>query len=313
MGYGNYSQTAHETLLRSRSSQPTESVFVQQECHPLMNPKGVRVRECRDSADHPNSLGIVFALDVTGSMGVIPRQLATDQLPKFMKVLTDCKVADPQVLFMAVGDATTDLAPLQVGQFETTAELMDQWLTRSYLEGAGGGNDHESYELALYFLAEHTEMDSMVKRKKRGYVFMTGDELPYEQLSKHVVDTWCGDRLDEDLPVEAIVAELQKSYAPFFLIPDLKRRERCEDRWRSLLGDNVLCMERPEDTCFVAAGAILLNEGLVPSLDATLELLVSAGLGKSQRGSVRNALTPFAELSGRNGTWTERLKHALLP
>ena len=30
-------------------------------------------------------------------------------------------VTDPQVLFMAIGDATSDLAPLQVGQFESTA------------------------------------------------------------------------------------------------------------------------------------------------------------------------------------------------
>ncbi|REN09879.1 VWA domain-containing protein, partial [Mycobacterium tuberculosis] len=72
---------------------------------------GLKVRESRDNADHPNSLGIVFALDVTGSMGDIPQTLARRELPTFMKLLTDCGVADPQLMFMAIGDANSDHAP----------------------------------------------------------------------------------------------------------------------------------------------------------------------------------------------------------
>src|SRR6185312_16481445 len=180
MGYGSYSADAHQQLLQGRAALKREDVFKQSDCHPLMNPHGVRVRECRDSPEHPNSIGIVFALDVTGSMGEIPENLAKHQLPHFMKLLTDCNIADPQLLFSAVGDATSDRASLQTGQFETTAELMDQWLTWCFLEGGGGGQGTESYELALYFLSQHTEMDSMLKRNRRGYLFMTGDERPYE-------------------------------------------------------------------------------------------------------------------------------------
>ena len=115
MGYGSYSHSAHEALLHDRASLPTQEVFQQRACHALMNPKGVQSRESCDSDDHPNSVGIVFALDVTGSMGDIPKRLATKELPNFMKLLTDCRVQDPQLLFMAVGDATSDRAPLQVG------------------------------------------------------------------------------------------------------------------------------------------------------------------------------------------------------
>ncbi len=302
MGYGNYSHDAHSALLRTRSKVPAQQVFQQRTCHPLMNPKGVRVRECRDSGDHPNSLGIVFALDVTGSMGAIPRLLATEQLPKFMKVLGDCKVPDPQILFMAVGDATSDSAPLQVGQYETTAQLMDQWLTWSYLEGGGGGGGQESYELALYFLAQHTEMDCVVKRKKRGYLFMTGDELPYDVLSKHIVETVIGDRLDDDLKLEEVVAELQKTFVPFFVIPDAERRQRCERRWRDVLGEHVLCMERPDDVCFVTAGAICLSEGLVPGIDALGPVLETAGAQKPHVGAILRTLKPFAESLGKGGS-----------
>jgi hypothetical protein len=298
MGYGNYSHEAHQLLIRGRANVPHEQVFKQQAIHPLMDPKGVRVRESRDSQDHPRSLGIVFALDVTGSMGGIPRLLAKEQLPMFMRILGDCGVVDPQLLFLAVGDATSDLAPLQVGQFETTAELMDQWLTRSWLEGGGGGGGQESYELALYFLAQHTEMDCWVKRKKRGLLFMTGDELPYETLSRHIAEAVVGDRLDGDLKLDEIVAELQKTFVPFFIIPDARRRARCEGRWREVLGDHVICMDDPHDICFVTAGALLISEGLVKDSNALVGALHGAGLSQERTGHVMRALTPLAELHG---------------
>ena len=292
MGFGNYSHAAHEALLRDRASIGAQDVFAQRSCHPLMNPNGVRVREARDSADHPNSLGIVFALDVTGSMADIPKQLATQHLPSFMKLLTDVHVKDPQLLFMAVGDATSDRAPLQVGQFESTAQLMDQWLTWCFLERGGGGGGQESYELALYFLAQHTEMDCMVKRGKRGYLVMTGDEEPYPILARTVVNSVVGDRLDEDLKVEEVVALLQETFVPFFLIPDQARRVRCERTWRNLLGDHVICMEDPADTCWVAAGAIALSERLVPDLKALAATLEAAGAPHSKR--IVHALKPLA-------------------
>lgn len=293
MGHGSYSSEAHEAILAERSSAPAQAVFTQTQCHPLMNPKGVRVRECRDSADHPQSLGIVFALDVTGSMGAIPRGLATKELPAFMKVLEACSVPDPQLLFMAVGDVFSDTAPLQVGQFESTAELMDQWLTRSFLEGGGGPWGKESYEFALYFLAQHTELDCVVKRKKRGYVFLTGDELPYETLSRHAVESVIGDKLDEDLPISEVIAALTRTFVPFFVIPDQNRRGGCEAEWRKLLGDHVLCMDGPEDICFVASGAILITERIAPDEATLIARLRAGGLPRDREGGVIRCLRPL--------------------
>jgi hypothetical protein len=208
----------------------------------------------------------------------------------------DCQIQDPQLLFMAIGDAVSDSAPLQVGQFESTAELMDQWLTWSYLEAGGGGTGQESYELGLYFLAMHAEMDCMAKRKKRGYLFMTGDEVPYPTLSKHVVEAIIGDKLDEDLSCEEIVAEVQKSFVPFFIIPDQARAKRCERRWRDLFGDNVLCLESSVDVCFVTAGVILLSEGRAANIKELTALLNTAGLPSSRRNAVIRSLTPYAEV-----------------
>ena len=301
MGHGSYSHAAHEALLQGRANVATEQIFQQRQCHPLMNPKGVKLRESRDSADHPQSLGIVFALDVTGSMGIIPQIMATQQLPNFMKVLLDCQIPDPQPLFVAVGDATSDRAPLQVGQFESTAELMDQWLTWTFLERGGGGTGQESYELGLYFLAMHTEMDCMVKRHHRGYLFMTGDEVPYPKLSKHIVESVIGDRLDDDLSCEEIVAEVQKTFIPYFLIPDHARARKIERRWRDLLGDHVLVLDAPADVCFVTAGAILLNEGRASSMKELAELLNAAGMPSARENPVMQSLKAYAELTFHGG------------
>jgi len=313
MGFGNYSHAAHRAIVRKRSRAPRQQVFKQRECHALMNPKDVRARECRDSDEHPNSLGIVFALDVTGSMGTIPDLLARKKLPDFMHTLTKCGVADPQVLFMAVGDATSDKAPLQVGQFETTDELMDQWLTWSYLEGGGGPLGQESYELALYFAAMHTAMDCYEKRKKRGLLFLTGDELPYPSVSKHQVEALIGDRLDADIPIEEAVAAVQQSFDPFFLIPNGARRATVEPRWRELLGDNVIAMQDAADTCYVAAGLTALREGLVPELAALAPILTRAGAESARIGPIMQALTPYAATLERDGADAPELSGGALP
>ena len=300
MGYGNYSHAAHAALIADRANRSAGEVFAQDNCHPLMNPRGIKVREARDSADHPNSIGIVFALDVTGSMGDIPRLLAVQELPTFMKLLTACGIPDPQLLFMAIGDANSDDSPLQIGQFESTAELMDQWLTRTYLEGGGGGSGEESYELAFYVLAQHTDIDCWNKRKKKGYLFMTGDERPYNVVSRHQIEALIGTKLDDDIPIEEVVAAAAENYNLFFLIPDLQRRRDCEDEWRKLLGDHVICMESPEDTCAVAAAIVGLTERALGGVDDAVDALKKNGVSRGRVAEVVRAIRPFASLLDKN-------------
>lgn len=318
MGYGNYSSAAHAALTSNRAHKARSEVFAQTQCHALMNPKGLKVRECRDSLDHPDSLGIVFALDVTGSMGDIPHLLAKQELPNMMKLLSACNVTDPQLMFMAVGDATSDNASLQVGQFESTAELMDQWLTWSFLEGGGGGTGHESYELAFYIAAQHTDTDNWVKRKKKGYFFMTGDELPYPTVSRHQVEALIGEKLDEDIPIEEVIAAAAESYHLFFLIPDQSRRQRCGARWKQLLGDHTICMESPADTCCVAAAIVGLSEGRIPDLNALATILSNNGIDREHVGSTIRAVQDYAAVlhlptnfsrpaAGQGSSWWKRL------
>lgn len=314
MGYGGYSFEAHQAITTARRDVPTQEVFRQRDVHPLMRPHGIKVRESRDSAGHPHSIGIVLALDVTGSMGEIPERLAKEELPGLMRMLDEHGVADPQVLFMAIGDAFHDRAPLQVGQFESTAELMDQWLTWTWLEGQGGSPGNESYELALYFAARHLELDCARIRNQRGYLFITGDEKPYPQLSRAAVRTVLGDELDEDLPLSVVVEEAARIVEPFFLIPDLDRRATCEYTWRHLLGDSVICMESPRDTTACIAGIVAMDQGFVKDLDAFARRLRDRGHDRQRIGAVVRALTPWAASRDKDGTpWPAIDEKATLP
>lgn len=298
MGYGSYSYEAHEAMTKARQNLPQQQVFTQRACHPKMNPKGVKFRESRDSATHPQSLSIAFALDVSGSMGEIPDLLARKKLPSFMKALLEAGIGSPQVMFMAVGNAYADSAPLQAGQFESSEKEMDQWLTWMYLEGGGGGVG-ETYELAMYFAAEHTAMDCLEKRGKKGYFIMTGDEPAFERASKDHIRDLIGDAYGDDLPLDLIVRKLEARFHPFFLIPDQGRRRGCEDFWRKYLGDRVICMDSPEDTCDVAAGLVALTEGAVKDTDAIASRLRAAGTPDGRVKSVVKALKPWAQLMAK--------------
>jgi hypothetical protein len=293
MGYGQYSASAHQAMTQKRKGKSTE-VFTQRSCHALMNPHNVSLRESRDSEDNPKSVGIVFALDVSGSMGEIPARLATKTLPAFMQALLESGVQDPQVLFMGVGHAVSDRAPLQVGQFESTERLMDQWLTWLYLEGGGyGGN--ESYELAMYFCARHTEMDCVVRRGRRGYLFITGDEPPNPVVSRAQVKNIIGDEIAADIPLGDIVEETLQSYEPFYLIPDPNRAQSIERAWRDHLGDRVIVMQEPDHTSYVAAGIVSLMEGSVNNLQELALRLSDMNLDVDVIKAVVHSLTPLAD------------------
>ena len=177
--------------------------------HPSLSPYGMTLRESRDSAEHPDSNAILISLDVTGSMGKVVRAIHRD-LPHLHELLLGHKyIPHPQILFAAVGDATCDRVPLQVGQFESD-NRMDQNLENMILEGGGGGQKTESYELNLYVAARHTAADCWEKRRKKGYLFMIGDEMAYPFVNRAHVNRLIGTDPQADIPVRQIAAEVSE-------------------------------------------------------------------------------------------------------
>ena len=188
--------------------------------HASLDPKGVKIRESRDSEAHPEAHAVAVLFDVTGSMKQVP-EIMQKQLPQLMGLLIrKGYLPHPAIMVGAIGDATCDRVPLQVGQFESGIEIDDN-LTNIFLEGNGGSYGSESYELAMYFMARHTTMDCLEKRGKRGYLFIIGDEEPYKHVKTNEVVDVIGDAQPDAPTTEALVAELEKMYDVYFIIPAL--------------------------------------------------------------------------------------------
>jgi hypothetical protein len=88
--YRSFASASAVTLNTARSSGMSDSmarkqVFKETRINALFDPKGVMVRESRDSAENPNSNAIILGIDVTGSMGQYAEQLAVEGLGKLVE------------------------------------------------------------------------------------------------------------------------------------------------------------------------------------------------------------------------------------
>jgi hypothetical protein len=281
MGGGSYSTVTRTARAETMgyATKSTHEIFKQKSINNAMNPYGVAMRESRDSEEHPESLAIVVALDVTGSMGSVPHHLVKEGLPTMMDNILKNDVKDPQVLFLGIGDHQCDNAPLQVGQFESSDELLDKWLTDVYLEGGGGANDGESYLLAWYFAGLRTSIDCFEKRNKKGFLFTIGDEPTLKDIPKGKLKSLMGDGQYQDFSAAELLEKASDKYNVFHLhIKQTYAGQMQEtiDGWKQLMGKNLVVIEKHSDVSDTIAKIILehsegnsTQDNVIESVDNT--------------------------------------------
>jgi len=191
MNTGSYTVNSHQDIFKSRT------------INEALNPYKV-TRECCDSEEHPKTIPVILALDVTGSMGDAAKEVAT----KLNIIMTDLysKVKDVEFMIMGIGDFAYDDAPLQVSQFESDIRIAEQ-MDKIWFESGGGGNNFESYSAAWYFGARHCKLDCW-NRGKKGIIITLGDEdlnpyIPYNRLTRVTGNSLQGDIETKDLYKEA--------------------------------------------------------------------------------------------------------------
>lgn len=184
-------------------SYTSQEMYTQNRIHENLNPKNV-LRECLDSAEHPYTIPVILALDVTGSMGQAAVEVAKDINVVMTRLFKDVK--DIEFMIMGIGDLSCDDAPIQISQFESDIRIAEQ-MDQVYFEYGGGGNAYESYTAAWYMGARHTKLDCL-ERGKKGIIITLGDEqlnpyLPYRPLIDATDDDLQGDVETKDLYREA--------------------------------------------------------------------------------------------------------------
>lgn len=197
-------------------SYSNQEMFKSRNLDKALDPKNV-IRECCDNEEHPNTIPVILALDVTGSLG----QTAVEVAKKLNVIMTKLyeQVADVEFMIMGIGDLAYDSVPIQASQFESDIRIAEQ-LDKIYFEFGGGGNGFESYTAAWYFGTRHTKLDCW-KRGKKGIIITIGDEClnPYLPLKgiRSGLEFATGDSLEADVETKSLYNETIKKFDVYHL------------------------------------------------------------------------------------------------
>lgn len=227
MGGGSWSYNDYDSYTSSTRGVSTkdylnthstaQEVYVSRSLAPELNPYKI-TRECHDSEEHPNTLPVILALDVTGSMGDASVKVAK-KLNEIMTTLyADPNIKDIEFCVMGIGDLAYDHAPIQMSQFESDVRIAEQ-LDKIYFEGNGGGNKYESYTAAWYMGARHTNLHCW-NRGKKGIIITMGDEGPNPYLPQYNLERVTGDKLQGDVETAALYEEVTEKYDVYHISVD---------------------------------------------------------------------------------------------
>lgn len=155
---------------------------------------------------------LVILCDVTGSMGEWPATIFS-KLPYLEhEARTEYLGEDVEICFGAIGDAYSDKFPVQMRPFAKGVDLKTS-LEGLVVEGGGGGQETESYELAAFYCARNIDMPKAIKP----VLIMIGDEAPYDFVDKAQAEGITYGTLTGRLSVKDVFAELQRKFSVYLI------------------------------------------------------------------------------------------------
>lgn len=235
-------------------SNAAESSFARSRANAAVLPKNRRlVSTCKSP--------IGYGFDETGSMGDLPK-IIFDKWPMMAGELARMEyLEDPQVSLAAIGDVLSDSDPVQICDFSPIRKL-DDWLSRLYLEGEGGGQHYESYEFIAYFYARLYDMENAVTP-----IFLfTGDESFRDQLYGAELRKHFGGE-HSDVDAYTIFNELKKKFKRnVFLLhrrySDPNLNSDITLQWEKILGkENVINLASDKAIADTTLGIFAIASG----------------------------------------------------
>lgn len=249
MGNGTYSRSCFETYSRmsgknydATTNRVVGQKYTVSEMDPKLNPSRV-IRECRNSDEHPNTIPVILALDVTGSMGNACKETA-EALGNIMEELYN-KYKDVQIMVMGIGDLAYDDAPIQISQFESDVRIAE-WLDKIYMEHGGGGNNYESYTAAWYMGLHHTKLDAYDKQNRKGIIITMGDEPLNPYLPAYELREATGDSVQADIDTNELFKDATEKFDIYHIAVDdngdsySRYKHSIENTFGKLLGQRYM-------------------------------------------------------------------------
>lgn len=207
-----------------------------------LNPRKFKIRECCNSEEHPNTIPVILALDVTGSMGAACSEVAA-ALGKITVNLFE-KFKDVEFCIMGIGDLAYDEAPIQMSQFESDIRIAEA-LDKLFIEAGGGGNGYESYTAAWYMGLYHTRLDCFDKQNRKGIIITMGDEPLNPYLPSEALRGALGSEVNSDIETMKLFNEAIKKFDIFHIAVDSNEcmykyySSRIEESFGQLLGKRL--------------------------------------------------------------------------
>lgn len=234
---------------------------------------------------------VVYIFDETGSMGDLPR-IIFDKMPMMAgQLIEQGYLEDIMISLSAVGDVLSDQAPLQVCDFSVVKNL-DEWLQRIWLEGNGGGQAQESYELIAYFYARMCE----IPNAETPILLITGDEGFRESLPVGTLKEYFGEG-HESTDAHNVFEELKKKFrGNVFLIHRHYHQGDAEivRQWESVLGrEKVIKLGDDLAIADVTLGVFAIVTGK-RTLEEYLRDMKTRGQTKDRIAEVRESLKGLA-------------------
>ncbi len=267
MGGGSWDPGMYAAYSATVAGKSTSAIYRSYALDPGLDPRGFKVREARDSAEHPDSTPIATFLDVTGSMGTLAQYLAQTGLGILVEEILKRKpVAHPQFLVGAVGDECCDAAPLQATQFESDNRIVTQ-IEKIWVEGGGGGNSCEGYHLPWWFGGTRVAHDAFEKRGRKGYLFTVGDEPPPAVLRRDDLQRVFGDSVQADMPSAEVLAMASRLFHVFHIIiaegnyPRMHGLDAVKQPWTELLDERAVILRDHKALANLVVSLVQVNEG----------------------------------------------------
>lgn len=215
------------------------------------------------------TLSIVF--DVTGSMG----NWASLIRGKFPYLEHECKEYlgnDMEINFAAVGDAYADEYPIQVRPFGRGKALWEE-LPKLIIEGGGGSQSRESYELMCLYYSRNVELPNC----KNPILILIGDEAFHPTvLRKHA--KLVNISLESDMGAEEIFDEVTQKYSVYLIRKpytsrsgDLKEAD-IHKKWEDILGgERIGILNTPESVVDLIFGILAKEKNRIEYFKKEIE------------------------------------------